>query len=151
MDTCGTFLDRPVILVVHQFKEMENMIRAGILSCPSELEFCCGLHDQVIHHIEFDHPGLLISPLQLADVNAADLVQELINKTGTAIPGIFITDPKYYSIQQRLESMGSYKFLPRNFTMQDLLQNVAQMGSPKREHRHETGTEASERKKSTAA
>lgn len=140
MDNSGTSAS-PIILVVEQAREMEKMIRSGILSCPNALEFCHGLHDQVIQHIKIDHPSVIIAPLQMDDMTAADLVQEMQTKHGGLIPSIFLTDPDHPDVQNRLMKIGAFDYLPKPFNMQDLLKKVERaihmgMLSQHQEHAH---------------
>jgi FixJ family two-component response regulator len=126
----------PLILVVHQqIQELERMVRSGILSVPSQLEFCEGRHQDVIRHIELDRPGLLIAPLQLQDVNAALLEQEIIKKTGVPMPAIFITDPAHLEVQRQLLRLGAFDFVSPDFEMADLLGKVERVMrlAPKRQ------------------
>lgn len=130
-----------MILIVNPISEMERMIRDGMLSCETSLEFCHGLKQQVLHHIEVDRPGLLIAPLMLDDINAADLQLSIMQKTGSPFPSIFILDPKFSEIKTRLEKMGTFDFLPPDYKMADLLSRVSkipQQRGPRAEGRIES-------------
>lgn len=154
MDNSGTFSHRPVVLVVEQLREMEKMIQSGLLACPSQLAFCSCQRDEVLQHIAFERPGLIIAPLQLDNLDAAQLIQEVIQKTGEAIPGIFIRDPQFAAIEQKLVALGKFEFLPRQFLMTDLLQKVELIvgtASPRREYRSDSFLAPVDRKKTTAA
>lgn len=154
MDNSGTYSQRPMVLVVDQFREMEKMIRSGILACSSPLEFCPAEHDQVMSHITLERPGVIIAPLQMDNMNAAQLIQEVIQKTGEAIPGIFIQDPTLAEVERQLAALGKFEFVPRQFNMPELLKMVEVMvgtASPRREYRSEHFLAPLGQKKTTAA
>lgn len=154
MDNSGVITQRPVVLVVEQIREMEKMIRSGILACSSQVDFCSGLQTEILQQITVERPGLIIAPLQMENLDAFQLIQEVIQKTGEAIPGIFIRDPQFASVEERLLGLGSFEFLPRHFLMSDLLSKVEQLvgtSSQRREYRADGFLTPLERKKFTAA
>jgi DNA-binding response OmpR family regulator len=154
MDNSGTYSLRPIVLVVDQYSEMEKMIRSGLLACSSSVAFCTGVRDEVLSQIAADRPGVIIAPLQMENVNAVQLMQEVIQKTGASIPGIFIQDPALLELERQLGALCQAEFFPRQFHMSELLKRVEVLvgaASPRREYRSEHFLSPVVQKKTTAA
>lgn len=155
MDKSGTSSQGPVVLVIEQIQQMEKLIRAGILAMPAQVDFCPGERKQVIHEILVARPTLIIAPVQMSNVNAVQLEEEVLQKTGCPIPGIFIQDSNTAELEKVLTTIvNNVDFLPKQFQMQDLFQKVEKIAlspSTKREYRIDSFLTPGERKKSTAA
>lgn len=156
MDKSGTSSQRPIVLVIENAQQIEKLIEAGLLGCQAQIDFCPADRKHVLHEILVARPTLIIAPLQMKNMNALQLEEEVIKKTGAPIPGIFIQDPSLADIEKLLlELVTHIEFLPKQFQMQDLHQKVAKVAalnpSTKREYRYDRFLTPRERKKSTAA
>jgi DNA-binding response OmpR family regulator len=93
------------VLIIDDFSKSAQMIRSGLLSYPTQFEFCPSEYEIAVERIHVLKPDLVVVSLEFIQGSVIDFVEKT-RKNQPSLPSIFLTEPHLIEIQTAILSMG---------------------------------------------